>query len=68
MNSIDRLIPFSQAIAMAGMKSTKGYDEVRAGRLAIVKNGNRTFVRESEIRRYIEELETAPSNTHKRAA
>lgn len=68
MNSIDRLIPFSQAIAMAGMKSTKGYSEVSAGRLAIVKNGNRTFVRESEIRRYIEELSNNAGNMPKRAA
>lgn len=56
MNSIDKLIPFAEAIEMAGMKSTKAYDEVAAGRLAIVKNGRRSFIRESELRRFIDAL------------
>ena len=59
MTPIDRLIPISEAISMAGMKSTKAYEEVKAGRLAIVKNGRRTFVRASELQRYIDALSTA---------
>lgn len=54
--TIDPLIAFVDAIAMAGMKTTKGYSEVAAGRLAIVKNGRRTFVRASELARYIDAL------------
>ena len=54
--NIDRLIPFSEAIGLAGMKSTRAYGEVAAGRLAIIKNGRRTFVRASEIARYFDAL------------
>ncbi|MCA3642353.1 MAG: hypothetical protein IOC63_10915 [Methylobacterium sp.] len=68
MNSIDLLIPFLRAIEMAGMKSTRAYEEVKAGRLSIVKNGRRTFIRESEIRRYIDQLEKEGSVGAKRAA
>lgn len=67
MNSIDKLIPFAEAIEMAGMKSTKAYDEVAAGRLAIVKNGRRSFIRESELRRFIDALEAAQSGTNRAA-
>ncbi|OYU48137.1 MAG: hypothetical protein CFE31_14240 [Rhizobiales bacterium PAR1] len=56
MTSIDRLIPFIEAMSMAGMRSTKAYQEVAAGRLAVVRNGRRTFVRASELRRYIDSL------------
>jgi len=56
MTVIDPLIPFADAIGMAGMKTTKGYSEVANGRLAIVKNGRRTFVRASELARYIDAL------------
>jgi len=61
--SIDALVPFSQAIAMAGMKSTRGYEEVKRGRLAVVRNGRRTFVRASEIARYIDSLDAGNGNT-----
>lgn len=54
--SIDALIPFHQALSLAGMKTTKGYAEVAAKRLAVVKNGRRTFVRASELKRYIDSL------------
>lgn len=64
--AVDPLIPFSTAIAMAGMKTTKAYEEVKAQRLAVVKNGRRTFVRESELRRFIDALEA--QNSTKRAA
>ena len=54
--TIERLFPFLQAIEMAGMRSTKAYQEVAAGRLAVVRNGRRTFVRASELARYIDAL------------
>ena len=56
MQIIDRLIPFIEAMSMAGMRSTKAYQEVAAGRLAVVRNGRRTFVRASELQRYIDSL------------
>lgn len=62
MQAIDRLIPFTEAMSMAGMRSTKAYQEVAAGRLAVVRNGRRTFVRASELARYIDAL-SAANNT-----
>lgn len=62
---VDPLIPFMEALPMMGMRLSKGYGAVRAGQLAIVRNGRRTFVRASEVERYIASLE---SGTEKRAA
>lgn len=59
MSNIDRLIPVAEAFAMAGMRRTKGYAEVTVGRLAIVRNGRRTFIRASEVQRYIDSLDAA---------
>lgn len=59
MSNIDRLIPVAEAFAMAGMRRTKGYAEVTVGRLAIVRNGRRTFIRASEVQRYIDSLDKA---------
>ncbi len=59
MTSIDRLIPFKEAIGLAGMKTTRAYEEVKAGRLAVVRNGRRSFIKASEIERYISQLEKA---------
>jgi hypothetical protein len=56
MLNIDRLIPVADAFAMAGMRRTKGYAEVTAGRLAVIRNGRRTFIRASELQRYIDAL------------
>lgn len=56
MSDIDRLIPVADAFAMAGMRRTKGYAEVTAGRLIVIRNGRRTFVRASEVQRYIDSL------------
>jgi hypothetical protein len=53
---IDRLIPLREAIAMVGMRTTKAYQEIAAGRLAVVRNGRRTFVRMTELQRYIDSL------------
>lgn len=61
--TIDSLIPFSRAIEMAGMRSTKAYEELKAGRLAIVKNGRRTFIRASELQRYIDSLTAQTSKS-----
>jgi hypothetical protein len=66
MIDIDRLIPLIEAFDMAGMRRTKGYAEVTAGRLAVVRNGRRTFVRASELQRYINAL--SESGNAKRAA
>jgi hypothetical protein len=59
MNSIDRLFPFLEGIELLGMKTTRAYEEVKAGRLAVVKNGRRTFIRAREIQRYIDRLENS---------
>jgi hypothetical protein len=59
MLPVDPLVPFQTAIAMAGMRTTKAYSEVARKRLAIVRNGRRTFVRASEIERYIASLPTS---------
>lgn len=56
MSEIDRLIPLREAIQLAGMRTTKAYQQIAKGRLAIVRNGRRTFVKASEVRRYIEDL------------
>ena len=61
MTQIDRLIPLRDAIAMAGMRVTKAYQEIAAGRLATIKNGRRTFVRSTELQRYIDSLPEASS-------
>lgn len=57
--SVDRLIPVQDGFAMAGLGLTKGYAEVAAKRLKVVRNGRRTFVRASEVERYIRSLELA---------
>lgn len=59
MNNIDRLFPFLEGIVLLGMKKTRAYDEAKAGRLAVVKNGRRTFIRAREIQRYIDQLENS---------
>jgi hypothetical protein len=53
----DRLFPVRDAFTLAGLRTTRGYSEIAAGRLRVVKNGRRTFVRASEIERYISALE-----------
>lgn len=57
MLDIDRLIPLREAITMAGMRTTKAYQEISAGRLAVIRNGRRTFIRASEVQRYIDSLD-----------
>jgi len=59
MSQIDRLIPLREAIIMAGMRTTKAYQEIAAKRLAIVRNGRRTFIRATEVQRYIDSLDKA---------
>jgi hypothetical protein len=56
MTDIDRLIPVIEAFEMAGMRRTRGYAEITAGRLSVVRNGRRTFIRASELRRYLDSL------------
>jgi hypothetical protein len=59
LNTIDRLYPIREAFALAGLRNTRGYEEVAAGRLKVVRNGRRSFVRASEIQRYIDALSAA---------
>lgn len=66
MNAIDRLYPIRDAFMLAGLRLTRGYEEVAAGRLTIVRNGRRSFVRASEIQRYIDALSSTADG--KRAA
>ncbi len=53
---IDRLYPLREAFTLAGLRQTRGYQEIAAGRLGVVRNGRRTFVRASELQRYIDSL------------
>ncbi len=68
MSSIDRLIPFAEAIGLAGMKKTRAYEEVKAGRLAVIKNGRNSFVKASELQRFIDQLEKVTPPRALRAA
>lgn len=56
MQIIDRLIPIREAFALMGLRVTRGYAELAAGRFRAVRNGRRTFVRASEVQRYIDAL------------
>jgi len=55
--AVDPLIPVLPGFKMAGLKPTRGYEEVNAGRLRLIRNGRRSFLRASEIQRYINALE-----------
>jgi hypothetical protein len=55
----DRLYPIREGFILAGLRTTRGYAEIAAGRLKVIRNGRRTFVRASEIERYISALEAA---------
>ena len=55
--SIDRLYPLREALVLIGLRTTKCSEEIAAGRLHVVRNGRRTFVRASEIARYIDSLD-----------
>lgn len=66
MNTIDRLYPIRDAFTLAGLRLTRGYQEIAAGRLAIVRNGRRSFIRASELQRYIDALSASADD--KRAA
>ena len=56
MSTVDRLYPIREAFTLAGLRLTRGHQEVAAGRLRIVRNGRRSFIRASEIQRYIDAL------------
>lgn len=56
MTNIDRLYPIREAFQLAGLRLTRGYQEVAAGKLRVVRNGRRTFVRASVIQSYIDGL------------
>lgn len=56
---VDRLVPVLAAFGMMGMRTTNGYAKLKNGSLKAVRNGRRTFIRASEIERYINALEAA---------
>ena len=56
---IDRLIPIREAFALMGLRTTRGYAELAAARFQAIRNGRRTFVRASEVQRYIDSLAAA---------
>jgi hypothetical protein len=58
MQTVDRLFSISVGFNLLGLGRTKGYAEIANGRLKIVRNGRRTFVRASELQRYVDVLET----------
>lgn len=64
MVEIDRLVPILEGFMLIGLGRTKGYSEIAKGRLAVVRNGSRTFVRASELRRYIDSLPGSSSQKH----
>lgn len=59
MNAIDRLYPLREGFTLAGLRPTSGYSEIAAGRLTVIRNGRRTYVRSSELERYISALEAS---------
>ena len=70
MQSIDRLIPIRAAFALIGVRPTKGYDLVTKRQLAAVRVGARTFVRQSELERFLEEVPrpVRPASAARRSA
>lgn len=56
---VDRLIPIREAFGLMGLRITRGYAELAAHRLTAIRNGRRTFVRASEVQRYIDSLDKA---------
>jgi hypothetical protein len=50
-----QLIPISKAASRIGLKSGALYLRIRAGKLQAVKVGNRTFLDEAEIARFLSE-------------
>lgn len=58
MHDSEKLVPFREAVARIGRGVTAAYADVAEGRLQLVKNGRRSFIKESEIQRYIAALPT----------
>jgi hypothetical protein len=61
MAGLDRLVPVNEALGFLGLGMTRFYDEVAAGRLEMIKSGRRSFVKASEITRYVDALPRARS-------
>lgn len=59
MDNIPLLHDIPSTAAMLGMGRTTLYEEIKAGRLAVVKIGRRTMVKHSELERYVAALEAA---------
>jgi hypothetical protein len=54
----DRLIPLKEALPLIGRGLTSAYEDIKQGRLKVIKNGSRTFVKASEVARYVAALES----------
>lgn len=57
--NVDPLLPVAKGFALIGVRATKGYEEAKLGRLKLIRNGARTFIRASEVQRYINALDGA---------
>jgi hypothetical protein len=62
MLPIDRLVPVLEAFAAAGFRSTAGYAAIADGRLVATRNGRRTFIRSSDLQKFIDSLPRSASN------
>jgi excisionase family DNA binding protein len=58
METIDRLYSVQEALPLLGLKLTKFYSLLEKGELQALKNGSKTVIRESEIIRYRNSLQT----------
>ena len=54
-------VPTSRKI-LGGIGHTKFYDEVRSGKIKLVKIGDRSFVTDDELARYVETLKAAAAS------
>lgn len=66
-DDIDRLLTFAEATKILGIRPTFAYSLVLSGRLRVVKLGRRTFVRISEVRRFVDDLDKAAEPRTNRA-
>lgn len=59
MDTIPLLHDIPGTAAMLGMGRTTVYEEIKAGRLAVVKIGRRTMIKHAELERYVNSLQPA---------
>ena len=56
-----RAYPLKEAAQLMGMSLTKTKDEVRSGKIAIVRAGKRRRIMDAEINRYLLAKKSGPS-------